>query len=61
MSNFAYCPECKEVIEAQEPCSCVFNAVGTLDAQGVLHTATPAPHCEICNSGVCDHVWEDES
>lgn len=27
----------------------------------VLHTATPAPRCEICNSGVCDHVWEDES
>lgn len=39
MSEFSYCPVCKEIVQGSEPCSCVFYVRGTLDDQGLLHTA----------------------
>lgn len=40
---FEYCPGCDDVVEAGEPCECVFVARGWVDAQGVLHTAKRVP------------------
>jgi hypothetical protein len=36
---YVQCTACGEVVEATEPCSCVFDVVGTVDVHGLLHTA----------------------
>ena len=38
-----YCPGCGEIVEAAEPCECVFLSRGTIDDRGVLHTARREP------------------
>ena len=38
-----YCPGCGEIVEAAEPCECVFLSRGTIDTSGVLHTARREP------------------
>ena len=43
MSNFVRCTHCGEVVEATEPCCCLFLGIGTLDDQGVFHTAVRVP------------------
>ena len=43
MSEFIRCVGCGVIVEAQEPCSCVFDVAGALDAQGVLHTTARVP------------------
>jgi hypothetical protein len=43
VSEYVRCVGCGEIVEAQEPCSCVFGVVGVLDTQGVLHTAERVP------------------
>lgn len=52
MWNYVLCTGCGEVIEDTEPCSCVFDAVGTLDAQGHLHTA---PRISVPNAVETQH------
>lgn len=42
-TTLCYCPGCGEILEGSEPCECVFVARGTIDAQGVLHTAKRVP------------------
>ena len=39
MSEFFCCTVCGEVVEGSDPCACVFDAVGVIDSEGVLHTA----------------------
>lgn len=39
MSSHEYCPGCDDIVDAGQPCECVFVDRGTIDAQGVLHTA----------------------
>lgn len=41
--TLCYCLGCGEFVAGSEPCQCVFIARGTVDAQGVLHTATRVP------------------
>jgi hypothetical protein len=33
------CCKCREIVAGSEPCACVFNVTGAIDANGVLHTA----------------------
>lgn len=42
-SYYEYCPGCSDVVAVGEPCECVFVTRGTIDAQGVLHTAARVP------------------
>ena len=43
MTEYVYCPGCGQVVEASEPCPCVFEARGDVDERGVLHTAQRLP------------------
>lgn len=38
------CPVCGDIIPADEPCWCVYTSNGTLDEDGVLHTAIRVPY-----------------
>jgi len=59
MAQYVQCTACGEVVGATEPCSCVFDVNGTLDAQGVLHTAPRVAWVEEeyeCECGECGNI-----
>jgi hypothetical protein len=60
VSEYVRCVGCGEIVEATEPCSCLFDVVGTLDAQGVLHTAERTPVQFAVPCCCCEELFEPD-
>jgi hypothetical protein len=60
VSEYVRCVGCGEIVEATEPCSCLFDVIGTLDAQGVLHTAERVPAQFVVPCCYCEQLFEPD-
>jgi hypothetical protein len=60
VSEYVRCVGCGEIVEATEPCSCLFDVIGTLDAQGVLHTAERVPVQFAVPCCCCEQIFEPD-